>query len=121
MNINLINLAPTEWSKSDWIDAYTEYCKANMFGPKTKKDFYLMVLENHKKLAPQTLSDELRDEWTTGWRNAVLWAKKHGCGYNGELLTAEVVDGNIQELKDDVRELQWQVMHKGGKNAGNFS
>lgn len=112
MNINLINLAPTEWSKSDWIDAYTEYCKANMFGPKTKKDFYLMVLENHKKIAPQTLSDELRSEWTAGWRNAVQWAKKHGCGRNGELLGGEpTVD--LKTLQEDVRDLQWDVKRLG--------
>lgn len=111
MNMDIVTLSPTEWSKETWRDAYAQYCRTNMFGPKSKREYYNMVLENHKKLAPQTLSDELRDEWSAGWRNAVLWAKKYGCGRNGELLGGEpVVD--LKGLQDDVRELQWLSMNK---------
>ena len=112
MNLDIVTLSPTEWSKETWRDAYAQYCRTNMFGPKTKREYYKMVIENHKKLAPQTLSDELRNEWTAGWRNAVLWAKKHGCGRNGELLGGEpTID--LKTLQEDVRDLQWDVKRLG--------
>ena len=87
INLNLVNLEPTEWSKQDWQDAYTGYCKTNLYGPKTKREYYDWVLERHKKMNPEPLSDELKRTWTIGKRNARLWAKKHGCDMNGRLLS----------------------------------
>lgn len=59
-----------------------------MFGPKTKKEYYDMVIANFAKIAkntPQPLSDELKRSWAIGKRNARLWAKKRGCDMNGRL------------------------------------
>lgn len=87
MNLNLINLDCTEWSRADWQDAYDQYCQHNMFGAKTKREYYEFVKERHNrlKLAEQPLSDELKRTWTIGRQNARLWAKKHGCDMNGRL------------------------------------
>lgn len=89
MNLNIITKYCDEWTKADWQDAYNQYCKHNMYGPKTKREYYEFVKERHNrlKLAEQPLSDELKREWTIGMRNAVLWAKKHGCDMNGRLLS----------------------------------
>lgn len=86
INLNLVNLEPTDWSKQDWQDAYAGYCKTNLYGPKTKREYYDWVLERRKKMNPEPLSDELKRKWTIGKRNARLWAKKHGCDMNGRLL-----------------------------------
>lgn len=85
MNLNLVNLDCTEWSRSDWQDAYDQYCQHNMFGKKTKREYYDMVVANFAKINPQPLSDELKEKWTRGFWNAALWAKKHGCDMNGRL------------------------------------
>ena len=87
MNLNLINLEPAQWDKATWQDAYAQYCQHNMFGEKTKREYYDMVIANFAKIAPQSLSDELKRKWTIGKRNARLWAKKHGCDMNGRLLS----------------------------------
>lgn len=91
MNLNIVNLHPKDWSRTDWQDAYKEYCKGNMFGPKTKQDYYNMVLENYKKLANQNkpLSDELAKQWLEGWRSAVNYARVHKCDRNGTPLSAQ--------------------------------
>ena len=88
MNLNIINLKPTEWSKKDWNDAYQQYCKANMFGAKTKREYYDMVLANYKILDEKSkpLSDELIQKWTEGKRAAKLWAKQHKCNMDGKPL-----------------------------------
>lgn len=85
MNLHLINLEPEQWSRADWNDAYNQYCQHNMFGPKSKLDFYNMVLENFHKLAQQQkpLSDELSEQWLKGWRNAVAYARANKCDMNG--------------------------------------
>lgn len=85
MNLNLINLEPTQWSKADWQDAYAEYCQYDMFGPKTKREYYDMVMENHRKEEERNkpLSDELKEKWIQGWCNAVNWARKHKCDRSG--------------------------------------
>ena len=85
MNLNLINLEPAQWTKTDWQDAYAQYCQHNLHGPKTKREYYDMVISNFAKITPQPLSDELKRKWTSGKRNARLWAKKHGCNMNGRL------------------------------------
>lgn len=89
MNINLTNIPPTEWSKADWQEAYAEYCKANMYGPKTKKEYYDFVLGRHKRLeeAHKPTPPELLNKWTRGRQEAIMWAKKHGCDLNGRLLS----------------------------------
>lgn len=111
MNIRLINLPPTEWSRADWQDAYAQYCKDNMFGSKTKKEYYDMVIANFAKIAkitPQPLSDELKRSWTIGRRNARLWAKKRGCDMNGRMLSdvrADVEDRNTREIAERAEDI----------------
>lgn len=111
MNLNLINLPPTEWSKKDWQDAYAQYCQHNMFGPKTKKEYYDMVLERLSIKGP--VPQEVLDKWSAGRRAAAQWAKKHGCDMNGRLLTdvaAEKKQRDVEEMADDIKELQWRSL-----------
>lgn len=110
MNIRLINLPPTEWSKDDWREAYAEYCKANMYGPKTKKEYYDFVLERHKRLeeAHKPVSPELLKQWAEGRGAAKEWARKRGCDLNGRLLTdvrAEVEDRSTREIAERAEEM----------------
>lgn len=110
MNINLINLPPTEWSKDDWREAYAEYCKANMFGPKTKRQYYDFVLERHKRLeeAHKPTPQELLQKWSAGRRAATEWAKQHGCDLNGRLLTdvrAEAEDRSTREIAERAEDM----------------
>ena len=88
MNLNLINLDCTEWSKTDWQDAYAQYCKNNQFGAMTKKEYYDFVNDRFQqlKLNEKPLSEELANTWSAGKKNARLWAKKRGCDMNGRLL-----------------------------------
>lgn len=89
LNLNIVNKYCDEWDKQTWQGAYDGYCKNNMFGQMTKREYYEFVKDRHKqlKLASEPLSDELKRQWTIGKRNARLWAKKHGCDMNGRLLT----------------------------------
>ena len=110
MNINLTNIPPTEWTKDDWRDAYAGYCKGNMFGPKTKKEYYDFVLERHKRLeeAHKPVSLELLQKWVDGRRAAKAWARKRGCDLNGRLLTdvyAEVEDRSTREIAERAEEM----------------
>lgn len=112
MNLNLINLDPTDWTKEDWNHAYNSYCQANMFGPKTKREYYDMVISNFEKLAKKPNFHELNKKWLQGWRNAVAYAKKHKCNMNGQLLEKCRPEINLEELQNDVKDIQWQMMHK---------
>lgn len=87
MNLNLINKYCDEWTRTDWQDAYAQYCKNNMYGPKTKKEYYDFVNERYKRLREhaETPSREFLGNHTRGWQNARLWAKKRGCDMNGRL------------------------------------
>ena len=110
MNINLTNIPPTEWTKDDWREAYAEYCKANMYGPKTKKEYYDFVLERHKRLEEtfKPTSPELLQKWADGRRAAKAWARKRGCDLNGRLLTdvcAEVEDRSTREIAERAEEM----------------
>ena len=110
MNLNLINLHPKDWSKDDWRDAYAEYCKANMYGPKTKKEYYDFVLERHKRLeeAHKPTPPELLKKWVEGRRAAIAWAKKRGCDLNGRLLTdvrAEADDRTTREIAERAEDM----------------
>lgn len=114
MNLHLINLDYTEWSRADWTDAYTAYCKTNLFGPMTKKEYYDFVISNHERLksARAELSEDLRNKWTGGFISAAVWAKKRKCNMNGELLGNCRPKINLEELQNDVKDIQWQMMHK---------
>ena len=110
MNLNLINLHPKDWSKDDWRDAYAEYCKANIKGPKTKQEYYDMVMENFRKMDERNkpISQELLDEWTRGRRAAKEWARKRGCDLNGRLLTdvrAEADDRSTREIAERAEDM----------------
>ena len=87
MNLNLINLDCTQWSKADWNDAYNQYCQHNMFGAKTKREYYDMVTANFEKLAHKEKQfHELNQKWLQGWRNAIAYARKNKCDINGRSL-----------------------------------
>lgn len=110
MNLNLINLPPTEWSKDDWRDAYAGYCKGNMYGPKTKKEYYDFVLERHKRFeeAHKPISPELLKQWVEGRRVAKAWARKRGCDLNGRLLSdvrAEADDRSTREIAERAEDM----------------
>lgn len=110
MNLNLINLPPTEWSKDDWRDAYADYCKGNMYGPKTKKEYYDFVLERHKRLeeAHKPTPPELLQKWVEGRRAAKAWARKRGCDLNGRLLSdvrAEADDRSTREIAERAEDM----------------
>lgn len=89
--IETITKDPQEWSKETWQGAYAEYCKTQPWGPKTKREYYDMVMANFKKLAAQQkpLSDELSEQWLKGWRAAVAYARQHKCDINGRELCAD--------------------------------
>ena len=114
MNLNLINLDCTEWSKNDWRDAYAEYCTHNAYGPKTKKEYYDFVNArfNRLKSVAKPLSDELLNKWTNGFKNASVWAKKRKCNINGELLENSRPQIDIDVLAENVKDIQWQLMTK---------
>lgn len=110
MNLNLINLHPKDWSKTDWQEAYDGYCKTQMFGPKTKKEYYDMVMENHRKTEERNkpISQELLDKWTRGRRAAKEWARKRGCDMNGRLLSdvrAETEDRSTREIAERAEDI----------------
>ena len=112
---NIINLDPTTWCKQDWRDAYESHC-ASSKQPLSKQEYYATVMANAERLKPilQPLSDELRNKWTNGWRNAVVWAKKRKCDFNGVALENSRPEINLEELQNDVRDLQWEMMLKKG-------
>jgi hypothetical protein len=129
MNLNLINKYCDDWTRTDWQDAYAQYCQHNMFGVKTKREYYEFVKECHNrlKLAEQPLSDELKRTWTIGRRNARLWAKKHGCDMNGRLLSdvppkdAVAIAEHAEEIAiDTALKMSYYDRDKGRKtNDGN--
>lgn len=112
MNTRIINLDYTQWEKNDWLDAYTAYCKTNMFGAKTKREYYDMVITNFEKLAKKPDFHELNRKWLQGWRNAVAYAKKHKCNMYGQDLESCKPQVDLNELANDVKELQWELMQK---------
>jgi hypothetical protein len=114
MNLHLINLDYTEWSRADWTDAYTAYCKTNLFGPMSKREYYDWVrsrLDRQKSVA-ELLSKDLVNKWTNGFRNASVFAKKRKCNMNGVALENCRPEINLEELQNDVREIQWQLTQK---------
>lgn len=114
MNLNLINLDYTEWSRDDWLDAYTAYCKTNLFGPMSKREYYDWVrnrLDRQKSLA-EPLSKDLMDKWTNGFKNASVWAKKRKYTQCGQSLEDSRPQVDLDALANDVKEIQWQLMQK---------
>lgn len=117
MNLNLINLPPSEWSKDDWRDAYTDYCKHNIFGPKTKKEYYDMVLERYKRLEDmrKPTPPELLQQWVEGRRAAKAWARWRGCDMNGRMLLqvrAEVEDRGTREIAERAEDIAVDTMQR---------
>lgn len=112
MNLNIVNLPPIEWDKETWRDAYAQYCAHNMYGPKTKREYYDMVLERHARHTTPPLSDELRAKWVAGKRAAREWARNRGCDMNGRLLidvARETQANNIVDMVDNVTSLQYDM------------
>ena len=117
MNLNLINLDCDKWSRADWTEAYGLYCQSNIFGPKTKKEYYDMVVTNHERLKnnAQPLSEEIRSKWSNGFRNASVWAKNRKCNMYGQNLENCRPEIDLNDLANDVKDIQWQLMNKGVK------
>lgn len=114
MNLNLINLDYTQWGKNDWLDAYTAYCKTNLFGPMSKREYYDWVrsrLDRQKSLA-EPLSKDLAAKWTNGFKNASVWAKKRKCNQWGQSLENSRLQVDLGALANDVKEIQWQLAIK---------
>lgn len=111
MNTDIINKPCTEWDKSTWNNAYSQYCQHNQFGQMTKRQYYDFVCNNHKRLKDRDapLSAELASKWSAGRRNTRLWAEK--VGYRA---TPEPEPMSVDELAEQVRELEWRVMNKKG-------
>lgn len=115
MILDIINKPYQEWSKQTWLDAYTAYCKTNLFGPMSKKEYYDWVrsrLDRQKSVA-EPLSEDLRNTWANGWGKAVVWAKNRKCNQWGQSLENCRPEINLEELQNDVREIQWQLTNKG--------
>lgn len=114
MNLNLINLEPSQWDKATWQEAYSQYCKSNMFGPKTKREYYDFVLarSNRIKNNARPLSEELRSKWTNGFRKASVWAKKRKCNQYGQDLENSRPEIDLNDLANDVKDIQWQLMNQ---------
>ena len=117
MNLLLINLHPKDWSKTGWQEAYAEYCKTNIRGPKTKREYYDMVMENFRKMDERNkpISQELLDEWTRGRRAAKAWARKRSCDLNGRLLSdvrAEADDRTAREVADRAEDIAVDTMQR---------
>lgn len=117
MNLNLINLPPSEWTKDDWRDAYTDYCKHNIFGPKTKKEYYDIVLERYKRLEDmcKPTPPELLQQWVEGRRAAKAWARWRGCDMNGRMLLqvrAEVEDRGTREIAERAEDIAVDTMQR---------
>ena len=101
------------------------YCQSNMFGPKTKKEYYDMVVANHERLKNNTqpLSEELRSKWSNGFRNASVWAKKRKCNMYGQDLENCRLEIDLNDLANTVEDIQlelinkeqWDLLNKGVK------
>ena len=114
MILDIINKPYQEWSKQTWLDAYTAYCKTNMFGPMSKREYYDFVrsrLDRQKSLA-EPLSKDLVDKWTNGFKNAAMWAKKRKCNQWGQALENSRPQIDLDTLANDVRDIQWQIMNQ---------
>ena len=116
-NFDWVNQKPSEYTKETWQYLYAEYCKTQMFGPKTKKEYYDMVMENQRKAEERDkpISQELLDQWTRGRRAAIAWARKRGCDLNGRLLSdvrAEVEDRGTREIAERAEEVAVDTMQR---------
>ena len=115
MNTNLINLKPNEWSKQDWNDAYKQYCETEIYGPKTKRQYYDFVLERHARLREKNTPcpPELLQKWSAGRRAATEWAKRRGCDLNGRLLAnAPARERTTREIAEHAEYIACDSMQK---------
>lgn len=109
MNLNLINLPCTKWSRADWNDAYNAYCKTNLFGAMTKKEYFDFVNSRNPQTFQKTapLSKELAGKWSAGRKVAKAWAKQHQCDMNGRLLKDIPASAErIEDLQEQVNTLE---------------
>ena len=114
MNTRIINLDYTEWSRADWLDAYTAYCKTNLFGPMSKREYYNWVRSrlDRQKSVTEPLSKDLASKWTSGFKNASVWAKKRRYTQRGQSLEDTRPQVDLVALAEDVKDIQWQLMQK---------
>lgn len=116
-NFDWVNQKPSEYTKETWQYLYAEYCKTQMFGPKTKKEYYDMVMENQRKAEERDkpISQELLDQWTRGRRAAIAWARWRGCDMNGRMLLqvrAEVEDRGTREIAERAEDIAVDTMQR---------
>lgn len=109
MNLNIITLPCDQWTKEDWNDAYSQYCRYNRFGVMDKRQYYDFVMGNHKRLQKrdEPLSKELAQKWSQGRRNAYQWAKEHNCLADFRY-TEET--HSLDDMMDAIKDVQWDLM-----------
>jgi hypothetical protein len=88
-----------------------------MFGPKTKREYYDMVLERHKRMEENNkpFPQELLKKWSDGCKAAREWARKRGCDPNGRLLTevrAENEDRSTREVAERAEDIAVDTMQR---------
>ena len=118
MNLDIVNKYCWDWSKETWREAYAEYCKSNMFGPKTKREYYDMVMESHRKEENKPLPSELKAQWIQGWRSAAAWAKRHGCDKNGRSLLdgqRDAAEASAAEIAERAENLAFETLRRLGE------
>ena len=111
MNLNIINLDIQEWNKTDWNDAYNQYCKCNQFGAMSKKEYYDFVHKNHQRLKDRDapLSDELARRWSAGRRAAKAWLEESN-KENPFLIVEEAK--SLDEVEDMIKDIEWKLINK---------
>jgi len=117
MNLNIVNKFCWEWDKQTWRNAYEQYCRHNMFGEKTKREYYDWVYANHKRLEElqKPTPPELLQQWTEGHKAAKAWAKKHGCDINGRLLCdvrAENDERSAKEIAANAEDMAFESLQR---------
>ena len=113
----IITTDPPQWTKDEWRELYAEYCKTNPDGPKTKKEYYDMVMARYQKRVERErpVSPELMQEWIAGRRAAKEWARAHGCNLNGELITnvcAETKERSTREIAEKAENIAIESVHR---------
>lgn len=101
--------------KAIWQKNYEEYCKTNLYGQMTKKQYFDFVNARAEELSAKNrpLSPELLAKWSYGRKQAKIYAQKRGCDINGVSIARkqeERTSDRILTAIDDIKDLQWSVM-----------
>jgi hypothetical protein len=108
MNLNLINLNPSDWSKEDWQDAYNQAMLGDVCCGMSKQQYYDFVIANHKKIEERNmpLSEELKSKWIYGKKSCKQLLNKQNtdnCVYSEDYVAT------IKELELEVKRLDHNI------------